>query len=73
MQRDDRYILFLWKDTRLGIPPIADLSRFRIYNIAFGKYRIDHGKIHLGNDGFTKYDGLTVDAFSAEIAAQLKQ
>lgn len=73
MQRDERYILFLWKDTRPGIPPIEDLPRYRIYNIAFGKYPVDHGKIHLANGGFAQYNGATVDAFSAEIAAQLKQ
>ena len=72
MQRDERYILFLWKDRRPGIPPIADLPRYRIYNIAFGKYPVENGKIHLTSGGFTKYDGVSVDAFAAEIAAQLK-
>jgi hypothetical protein len=73
MQHDERYILFLWRDTRSGIPPLPDFPRYRIYNIAFGKYPVDHGKIHLVKGGFTKYDGLTVEAFSAEIAAQLKR
>jgi len=72
LQRDERYILFLWKDTRPGIPPVGDLPRYRIYNMAFGEYPVEDGKIHLAKGGFTKYDGVSVDAFSAEIATQLK-
>jgi hypothetical protein len=32
------------KDTRPGIPPIADIPRYRMYNLPFGKYPVDHGR-----------------------------
>jgi hypothetical protein len=57
---------------RPGIPPVADLPRYRIYNIAFGKYPVEPRKIHLAKGVFIKYGGASVDSFSAEITTQIE-
>jgi len=73
MQRGERYVLFLYADTYADRrPQIPGLARYRD-DVFYGRYLIDNGKVHLhlpASDN-KKYDGMTVEAFASEIAAQL--
>jgi hypothetical protein len=74
MQHGERYVLFLYADTYADRrPQIAGLARYRD-DVFYGRYLIDNGKVHLNLPASDnkKYDGMMVEAFSAEIAAQLR-
>lgn len=72
MQRGERYVLFLYADTYAGRPRIPGLTRFRD-DVFYGRYLIANGKVHLNLPASDnkEYDGMTVEAFASEIAAQL--
>jgi len=73
MQRGERYVLFLYADKYPDRPPIPGLARYRD-DVFYGRYLIDNGKVHLHLPASNnkKYDGMTVEAFASEIAAQLR-
>jgi hypothetical protein len=73
LQRGERYVLFLYADKRPGIPSVPDLPRYRA-EIFYGTFAVDAGYIHpvLVNSFEGKYIGMTVEAFAAEIAVELK-
>jgi hypothetical protein len=71
MQRGERYVLFLYTDTYADRrPQIPGLARYRD-DVFYGRYLVDNGKVRLNLPASDnkKYDGMTVDAFAAEIAA----
>lgn len=74
LQKGERYVLFLYADKRPGVPPVSGLPRYEA-EIFYGTFRVDAGKIQpFFHDSFRgQYTGLTVDAFAAEIAGQLKR
>ncbi|HEY6341050.1 MAG TPA: hypothetical protein VIY49_06125 [Bryobacteraceae bacterium] len=74
LQRGQRYVLLLYTDKRPGIPPVPDLPRYQA-EIFYGTFAVDAGYIHpvFVNSFEGKYIGMTVEAFAAEIAAELKR
>jgi hypothetical protein len=73
LQRGERYVLFLYAENRPGIPPVNGLRRYQS-EIFYGTFKVDGGKVQsFFNDPFVgKYNGLTTEAFAAEIATALK-
>ena len=74
LQRGEWYVLFLFADKRPGIPPIENLPRYEA-EIFYGTFRVDSGRISpvFGNPFEGKYNGLPLDAFTAEIAGALRR
>ena len=73
LETGQRYVLFLYADTRPGVPPVPGLPRFSA-EIFYGTFIVDGGKLRpIVNDRFQgKYTGMTPDEFATTIAAELE-
>jgi hypothetical protein len=74
LQTGQRYVLFLYADKRLGVPPIPGLPRFNA-EIFYGTFIVDGGTIRpiiVRSPLLEKYTGMTPDEFAIAIAAELK-
>jgi hypothetical protein len=74
LQRGEWYVLFLFADKRPGIPPIENLPRYQA-EVFYGTFRVDSERISpvFRNPFEGKYSGLTLNAFTAEIAGALRR
>ena len=78
MQAGERYILFANEDKRPGVAPMKEFTRYEIFRVWVGSFRVDgEGNIHL-NSGSplnlrVKYDGAPLDELAGEIVSVLRR